>query len=85
MFEFIKNLFIKKEIKEIPGINRVQVSRTKIDRVEINRVNVKKFEPKRFEPKTFEPARSTDKYISVIRYTDTGEVVELDFSDKKRI
>lgn len=70
MFEFIKNLF-KKEVKEYPGVDRVQVSRAKVDRIE-----VKKFEPKRFEPREFEPKR-----LCKVRYNDTDEVVEKPFDE----
>ena len=70
MFEFIKDLF-KKEVKEIPGVDRAQISRAKVDSVE-----VKKFEPKRFEPKKFEPKR-----LCKVRYNDTDEVVEKPYDE----
>lgn len=70
MFNFIKNLF-KKEIKEIPGVDRV-----KINRVPIKRVEVKKFEPKTFESETYDPNR-----LCKVHFRDTGEIVVLPFEE----
>ena len=65
MFEFIKNVFKPKEPKRIPGIEYVEVSRVPIERIQLT-----KFEPgERFRPKH-------DSIIR-LRYTDTGETVDL--------
>lgn len=64
MFEFIKRVFKREELKRIPGVTYAEVSRVPIKRVEV----------KKFEPKKFNPARSGK--LMRMRYTDTDEIVE---------
>ena len=65
MFEFIKNVFKHKEVKRIPGIEYVEVNRAPIERIELT-----KFEPG-------ERVRFKSDSIVRLRYTDTGETVDL--------
>lgn len=74
MFEFIKRVFKREEIRKDPRVTYAEV-----DRVPVKRVKIEKFEPKRFEPELFEhdlfKTAKTER-IWRYRYTDTGEIVE---------
>ena len=78
MFEFIKRVFKREEVKRIPGVTYAEVSR-----VPIKRVEVKKFEPMKFEPRDWKVEREKIKAEAAettmfwrYQYTDTGEIVE---------